>query len=218
MTACGSEEAPNFDFHDPNVPIVDYYDDEIPYPNVPLVDSDGCMPPLLYRPPVNYQNVEVLAPMVRACTLPLRLECLKYGADLVYTEEMIDKKLVNARRHVNKDFGTVDYLEKLPNRALIWTTCAALGSRRPAGCRVSFGRRRGGPRCRRRRPIWCVPSAACGRAAPRVLRARTRRPQPRAIPTASRGEALPDRLAHTPQRPSQALSPTWQRPPSLGRC
>ena len=78
-----------------------------------------------YRPPINYKDVEVLAPMVRACTLPLRLECLKYGADLVYTEEMIDKKLVNARRHVNTDFGTVDYLQKLPERALIWTTCPA---------------------------------------------------------------------------------------------
>lgn len=38
-----------------------------------------------------YTNKLMLAPMVRINTLPMRLLALKYGADLVYTEEIIGK-------------------------------------------------------------------------------------------------------------------------------
>jgi tRNA-dihydrouridine synthase 2 len=43
----------------------------------------------------------ILAPMVRAGQLPLRLLALDYGADLVYTEEIIDQKLLGCTRIVN---------------------------------------------------------------------------------------------------------------------
>lgn len=33
-----------------------------------------------------YRTKFILAPMVRVCTLPMRLLALDYGADLVYTE------------------------------------------------------------------------------------------------------------------------------------
>lgn len=33
-----------------------------------------------------YANKVILAPMVRVCTLPMRLLALDYGADLVYCE------------------------------------------------------------------------------------------------------------------------------------
>lgn len=38
---------------------------------------------------------------VRVGTLPLRLMALKYGADLVYTPEVVDKGIVGAERVVN---------------------------------------------------------------------------------------------------------------------
>ena len=50
---------------------------------------------------LNYVDKLVLAPMVRMGTLPLRLLSLKYGADIVYSEEIIDKKMLRTRRVVN---------------------------------------------------------------------------------------------------------------------
>ena len=43
---------------------------------------------------VDYRNKTILAPMVRVGTLPFRLTCLTYGADLVYGEEIVDKKII----------------------------------------------------------------------------------------------------------------------------
>jgi len=57
----------------------------------------------------DYTNKTMLAPMVRVGTLPLRLMALKYGADLVYTPEVVDKGIVGAERVVNEDNGTIDY-------------------------------------------------------------------------------------------------------------
>jgi tRNA-dihydrouridine synthase 2 len=44
---------------------------------------------------IDFRNKMMLAPMVRVGTLPFRLLCLDYGADFVYTEEIIDRKLVS---------------------------------------------------------------------------------------------------------------------------
>ena len=38
------------------------------------------------RNPLMYENKNVLAPMVRIGTIPMRLLALDYGADLVYSE------------------------------------------------------------------------------------------------------------------------------------
>ncbi|EFO83781.1 hypothetical protein CRE_14205 [Caenorhabditis remanei] len=56
-----------------------------------------------------YSNKKILAPMVRAGRTPLRLLCLKYGADLCYTEEIVDKKLIESTRVINDALGTIDY-------------------------------------------------------------------------------------------------------------
>jgi tRNA-dihydrouridine synthase 2 len=53
-----------------------------------------------------------LAPMVRVGTLPFRLLSLRNGADLVYTEEIIDKKLVSSKRVENKELGTIDFVSQ----------------------------------------------------------------------------------------------------------
>jgi tRNA-dihydrouridine synthase len=58
---------------------------------------------------MNTTDANVLAPMVRLGTLPLRLLSLERGAALVYTEEIIDAKLANAQRTVDSRLGTVDW-------------------------------------------------------------------------------------------------------------
>lgn len=50
---------------------------------------------------MEYRNKVILAPMVRCGTLPLRLQALRYGADLVYTEEIVDKRIIASTRVVN---------------------------------------------------------------------------------------------------------------------
>ncbi|MCP9260568.1 hypothetical protein DINM_003558 [Dirofilaria immitis] len=56
-----------------------------------------------------YAKKLILAPMVRAGRTPLRILALEYGADLVYTEEIVDQKLLSSQRSVNDTFGTIDY-------------------------------------------------------------------------------------------------------------
>ena len=70
---------------------------------------------------LSYANKHVLAPMVRIGTLPVRLLSLRYGADIVYCEEIIDFKMLQATRMVNKVLGTVDY--RLSDGDIVFRTC-----------------------------------------------------------------------------------------------
>lgn len=45
---------------------------------------------------IDYRNKICLAPMVKVGTLATRLLALKYGADLVYSEEIIDFKFLGS--------------------------------------------------------------------------------------------------------------------------
>lgn len=56
---------------------------------------------LALKPAIDYCNKLILAPMVRGSKLPLRLLALRYGADLVYTDELIDYSLLQSERRVN---------------------------------------------------------------------------------------------------------------------
>ena len=58
---------------------------------------------------VDYRGKVVLAPMVRSGELPSRLLALKYGADLVWGPETIDKALIGTTRKVNHATGTIDF-------------------------------------------------------------------------------------------------------------
>ncbi|OBA21720.1 FMN-linked oxidoreductase [Metschnikowia bicuspidata var. bicuspidata NRRL YB-4993] len=60
---------------------------------------------------VTYANKLCLAPMVRSGELPMRLMALKYGADLVWSPEIIDKKIMSCIRVENKDLGAIDFFE-----------------------------------------------------------------------------------------------------------
>lgn len=59
-----------------------------------------------------FRNAEILAPMVRASTTPLRTLALSYGADLVYTEEIVDRSITTCDRVLNEKLGTIDYVRK----------------------------------------------------------------------------------------------------------
>ncbi len=97
---------------------------------------------------LNYVNKLILAPMVRIGTLPSRLLALHYGADLVYTEELIDFKMLTCRlewqlscpvstestiphtsiptsrrREVNSVLDTVDFVAA--DGRCVFRTCAA---------------------------------------------------------------------------------------------
>lgn len=56
------------------------------------------------------EPVVCLAPMVRAGSLPFRSLCLKYGADLVWSEEIIDKRIMKCERIINNNLQTIDFV------------------------------------------------------------------------------------------------------------
>jgi tRNA-dihydrouridine synthase 2 len=70
---------------------------------------------------VDYRGKIVLAPMVRSGECPSRLLALKYGADLVWGPETIDKALIGTTRRVNPLTNTIDF-----------TRISSNGAKRPA--------------------------------------------------------------------------------------
>jgi tRNA-dihydrouridine synthase 2 len=62
--------------------------------------------------------------MVRISELPTRLLALKYGADIVWGPEIVDKALITdppAERVVNEKLGTIDFV-KMPKNQVIFRT------------------------------------------------------------------------------------------------
>jgi tRNA-dihydrouridine synthase len=71
------------------------------------------------------QSKMILAPMVRAGHLPLRLLTLYHGAHEVFSEELIALKLRTTKRIENHDLGTIDFIaENSGHQSLIYRTCA----------------------------------------------------------------------------------------------
>lgn len=58
---------------------------------------------------VDYRGKVVLAPMVRSGELPSRLLALKYGADLVWGPETVDKSMIGTTKRLNPYTSTIDY-------------------------------------------------------------------------------------------------------------
>lgn len=71
---------------------------------------------------ISYRNKVILAPMVRVGTLPMRLLALEYGADIVYSEELIDLKMIKAKRRINDVLGTVDFVDP-SDGSVVFRTC-----------------------------------------------------------------------------------------------
>lgn len=66
---------------------------------------------------VDYRGKVVLAPMVRSGELPSRLLALKYGADLVWGPETIDRAIIGTTRRVNPHTATLEF-SRLPTSKL----------------------------------------------------------------------------------------------------
>ncbi|KAH7170605.1 hypothetical protein EDB81DRAFT_876632 [Dactylonectria macrodidyma] len=58
---------------------------------------------------VDYRGKVVLAPMVRSGELPSRLIALKYGADLVWGPETVDRSMIGTTRRFNEDSKTIEW-------------------------------------------------------------------------------------------------------------
>ena len=58
---------------------------------------------------VDYRGKIVLAPMVRSGELPSRLTALKYGADLVWGPETVDKSMIGTTKTLNPITSTIDF-------------------------------------------------------------------------------------------------------------
>lgn len=71
---------------------------------------------------LTYNNKIILAPMVRVGTLPMRLLALDYGADIVYTEELIDWKFLRTIRRINDVLRTVDFIDR-SDGTVVFRTC-----------------------------------------------------------------------------------------------
>ncbi|ODV68132.1 FMN-linked oxidoreductase [Hyphopichia burtonii NRRL Y-1933] len=58
-----------------------------------------------------YANKLCLAPMVRSGELPTRIMALNHGADLVWSPEIVDKKLIQCTRIANEELNTIDFID-----------------------------------------------------------------------------------------------------------
>ena len=63
---------------------------------------------------VDYRGKVVLAPMVRSGELPSRLLALKYGADLVWGPETVDRSMIGTTKRFNPSTSTIDFT-RLPS-------------------------------------------------------------------------------------------------------
>lgn len=77
------------------------------------------------RPPLpdcwrKYQDANVLAPMVRVGHLPLRLLALDYGANMVYSPETIDRRLMSCRRETDAVTQVTSFVDH-DNKKLLQT-------------------------------------------------------------------------------------------------
>jgi tRNA-dihydrouridine synthase 2 len=65
--------------------------------------------------PLSFAGKVMLAPMVRVGILPFRLLALEYGADIVYTEEIIDKKLIRSEAFWDEKRSVLQFLSTQKN-------------------------------------------------------------------------------------------------------
>ncbi|KAL3432294.1 hypothetical protein BDV09DRAFT_133446 [Aspergillus tetrazonus] len=66
---------------------------------------------------VDYRGKVVLAPMVRSGELPSRLLALKYGADLCWGPETIDRAMIGTTRRVNPRNGCIEFT-RMPSNSV----------------------------------------------------------------------------------------------------
>ena len=74
---------------------------------------------------ISFRCVFVLGPFFRFSSLPLRLLEPEQGADLVWTEEMVAKKVAPCARNVNLRLHTIEFYDRRTPWTRVWQTCAA---------------------------------------------------------------------------------------------
>jgi len=77
---------------------------------------------------LDYRGKMILAPMVKVGTAPFRVLALHYGADIVYSEELIDKRILASERIENSSLKTVDFIDQRDN-SLVLRICPEEKSR-----------------------------------------------------------------------------------------
>jgi len=89
----------------------------IPIPIVPTII------PIIPIIPIDYSSIYrykiCLGPMVRVNALPFRILALQYGCDLIFTEELIDQRLLKCNRIINKSLNTIDYITNTGNNKCV---------------------------------------------------------------------------------------------------
>ncbi len=111
---------------------------------------------------LNYttNNMPLCAASVHQGTLPFRALALRYGADTVFTEEVIDRRVVNAVRTENPVLETIDYVEGRGKKgnATPFQTCPALERGRvvyQVGTGDATNALRAAQASEKERDIWC---------------------------------------------------------------
>ncbi|CAI7826718.1 unnamed protein product, partial [Closterium sp. NIES-54] len=100
----------------------DMYEGGAGAPGLPGYNEMGKAP--LGEGELTYRGMNILAPMVRVNTLAFRLLALDCGADMVYSEEVIDHRFVQCKRVVNSAVNSVDFVE--PSTGIVvFRTCEA---------------------------------------------------------------------------------------------
>ncbi|PNW74273.1 hypothetical protein CHLRE_13g592300v5 [Chlamydomonas reinhardtii] len=61
---------------------------------------------------MEYRDKLVLAPMVRVGMQPMRLLAASYGADIVYSEELVAQRVIASTRVVNEELQSIDFLDR----------------------------------------------------------------------------------------------------------
>ena len=86
-------------------------------PTLRHIMTSTCKRVAIPKNGVDYRGKIVLAPMVRSGECPSRLLALKYGADLVWGPETVDKALIGTIRRENTVTKTVDFTRLSSNGA-----------------------------------------------------------------------------------------------------
>merc|ERR1711939_219917 len=68
---------------------------------------------------VDYRGKIVLAPMVRSGELPSRLLALKYGADLVWGPETVDRSMIGCTKRTNPRTGCLEWSRSAHDRETV---------------------------------------------------------------------------------------------------
>ena len=69
-----------------------------------------------------YTDTLIAGPMVRGSSHIFRLSCLNYGADVVYTQALVDLALINSTKKVENDH-VVLYSQSNGHESIIFETC-----------------------------------------------------------------------------------------------